>query len=284
MINYIYWDIDPEILDLFGFSLRYYGLFFVGGLLLSIYVLKWIFMQEKIPPENLEKLSIYGMIGIFAGARLGHCLFYDPGYYLSNPVEMLLPVQQNFDGSYSFTGYAGLASHGGTLGAIIAMIFYARKTSQPVLKTIDLISVAAPLSGFFIRIANLMNSEILGSPTQVPWAFVFTSYDKVPRHPAQLYEAIAYLFVFGLMVFLYKTRRKKLQHGFFFGLAIALVFIARFFIEFVKENQVSFEDQMVLNMGQILSIPMVLIGIAFIVRGLIKTKAEIKAVSELAEV
>lgn len=271
MLNYIHWDINPEIINLFGISLRYYGLLFVSGLVLCIYILGWIFKKENISQENLEKLSVYGMIGIFAGARLGHCLFYEPAYFLEHPLEMFLPIQQSPDGSYMFTGYAGLASHGGTLGALIALVVYAKKTKEPILKTIDLISIVAPLSGFFIRMANLMNSEIIGMPANVPWAFIFTAQDNIPRHPAQLYEALIYLMIFGFMIFLYKTRRAKLQNGFFFGLAISLTFIARFFVEFLKENQVAFEDQLTLNMGQLLSIPLVLIGIGFMLWGWLKT-------------
>ncbi len=272
IINFIHWDIDPEIINVFGISLRYYGVFFVGGLILCVYILNWIFKKENIPLDKLEKLSIYGMIGIFAGARLGHCLFYDPSYYLSNPLEMLLPIKQTVGGGYKFTGYQGLASHGGALGLIIALIFYAKKTKEPIVKTIDLIAVVAPLGGCFIRLANLMNSEIIGIPTKVPWAFIFVREDNLPRHPAQLYEAISYLAIFGLIFYLYKTKRDKLQNGFFFGLSVSLIFIARFVIEFIKERQVPFEEQMKLDMGQLLSIPFIIVGLGFITYGLIKTK------------
>jgi len=272
IINYIHWNIDPEIINIFGISLKYYGILFVGGLILCIYILSWIFKNENIPPDKLEKLSIYGMIGIFAGARLGHCLFYDPSYYLSNPLEMFLPIQQTVEGGYKFIGYQGLASHGGALGLIIALIIYAKRTKEPIIKTIDLIAVVAPLGGCFIRLANLMNSEIIGIPTNVSWAFIFVREDNLPRHPAQLYEAISYLAIFGLMFYLYKTKRDKLQNGFFFGLAISLIFIARFFIEFIKERQVPFEEQMQLDMGQLLSIPFILVGLGFVIYGMIKTK------------
>lgn len=272
IINFIRWNIDPEIIKIFGITLRYYGILFVGGLILCIYILNWIFKKEGIPLEKLEKLSIYGMIGIFAGARLGHCLLYDPSYYLNHPLEMFLPIQQTIGGGYEFTGYQGLASHGGIIGLIIALIIYAKRTKEPIIKTIDLIAIVAPLGGCFIRLANLMNSEIIGIPTNVPWAFIFVRVDNLPRHPAQLYEAIAYLAIFGLLFYLYQTKRDKLQNGFFFGLALSLNFIARFFIEFIKERQVPFEAQMQLDMGQLLSIPFVLVGLGFIIYGLIKTK------------
>lgn len=273
--NYINWNVDPEIVNLFGISLRYYGLLFIGGLVLCIYLLKGIFENEKIPLSNLEILSTYGIVGIFVGARLGHCLFYEPSYYLSHPIEMILPIQHIATGGYKFVGYQGLASHGGTLGLIIALILYSRKTKEPILKTIDLIGVVAPLAAAFIRLANLMNSEIIGTPTNVPWAFIFAREDNLPRHPAQLYEAICYLLIFALTYSLYKTKRVRPQYGFFFGLTIAAIFIARFFIEFVKERQVAFEENMQLDMGQWLSIPFIILGVGFIVYSRIRTKNDL---------
>ncbi len=281
--NYIVWDVDPEIVNLFGFySLRYYGLFFVTGLILSIYILSWMFKREHLPQENLQKLTIYGVFGILAGARLGHCLFYEPAYFLSHPVEMFLPIKISPEGGFKFTGYRGLASHGGALGLVIALIVYARKTKHKLIDIIDLIAVVVGLAGGFIRLANLMNSEIIGMPTKRPWAFVFARVDNIPRHPAQLYEALAYFFIFSLMILLYKTNREKLKNGFFIGSTLVLVFIARFLIEFIKENQVDFENGMSYNMGQLLSIPYILAGIGLIVYGLLKTKKQ--AGKELADV
>jgi phosphatidylglycerol---prolipoprotein diacylglyceryl transferase len=274
MINFIQWNINPEIINLFGISLRYYGILFVGGLILCLDILNGIFKNENISTDKLEKLSIYGVIGIIIGARLGHCLFYEPAYYLNHPLEMILPIQPTPDGGYKFTGYQGLASHGGAIGLLLALIIYSLKTKEPIIKTIDLIAVVAPLGSCFIRLGNLMNSEIIGIPTHVPWAFIFVREDNLPRHPAQLYEAIAYLLIFGLLIYLYKTKRAKLQNGFFFGLSISLIFVARFIIEFFKEKQVAFEEHMKFDMGQILSIPFILIGIGFVIVGLIKTKKE----------
>ncbi|MFN6945159.1 MAG: prolipoprotein diacylglyceryl transferase [Cytophagaceae bacterium] len=269
--NYIYWNPDPEIINFFGISIRYYGLLFVSGLVLSIYILRWIYKRENIPSENLDKLSIYGVIGILAGARLGHCLFYEPSYYLSNPLEMILPITLA-DGGVKFVGYQGLASHGGALGFIVALFFYSRKTKHSMIDAVDLIAVVAALSGAFIRLGNLMNSEIIGMPTNRPWGFIFASIDNIPRHPAQLYEAIFYFLIFAFMIVLYKSKRAKLQNGFFFGLVLVLVFVARFIFEFFKENQVEFETGMNFNMGQLLSLPYILAGIGFIVYGLWKTK------------
>lgn len=271
VLNYIHWNPNPEIINIFGISIRYYGLLFVSGLILCLVILKWIFKQEGIPAENLEKLSVYGIIGILAGARLGHCLFYEPSYYLSHPLEMILPVKFPEGGGIKFTGYQGLASHGGALGLILALILYSRKTKHSILDTIDLIAVVAGLGSAFIRLANLMNSEIIGMPSDKPWAFVFERVDKIPRHPAQLYEALCYFLIFAITFFLYKTKRKYLKNGAFFGLTLVLIFTARFFIEFVKERQVAFEEGMKLDMGQLLSIPYILIGIGFMIYGMRKT-------------
>lgn len=274
IINYIHWNIDPEIYNLFGISLRYYGILFVGGLLLSIYILKWIYKKEGIPLDRLEMLSIYGMIGIIAGARLGHCLFYEPSYYLSHPLEIILPIQPTAGGGYKFSGFQGLASHGGVLGFLIALYFYSRKTKHSMIDAIDLVAVVGAVVGIFIRLGNFMNSEIIGMPTTKPWGVIFERVDNVPRHPSQLYEAVSYFVIFMIMMILYKKMRERLKNGFFFGFVLVLVFTARFIIEFVKENQVGFEDKMTFNMGQLLSLPYILAGIGFIVYGLIKTKKQ----------
>ena len=276
-LNYINWNPDPEIINIFGFSLRYYGILFVGGLVLCICILGWIFKREKIPPENLEKLSIYGMIGILAGARLGHCLFYEPSYYLSHPLEIILPVTFLPDGGVRFAGYQGLASHGGVSGLLIALYFYSRKTKHSMIDTIDLIAVVSGLSFGFIRLGNFMNSEIIGIPTTKPWGVIFERVDNIPRHPAQLYEAISYFIIFTIMMILYKNMRARLKNGFLFGLATVLFFSARFIIEFVKENQVGFEDKMTLNMGQLLSLPFIAVGFGFIFYGLMKTRKSLNA-------
>lgn len=273
ILSYIHWNPDPEIINVFGFSLRFYGILFVSGLILCVYILAWIYKRESIPSENLEILTIYGMIGIIAGARLGHCLFYEPSYYLSNPLEMILPITLNTDGGIKFTGYQGLASHGGVLGLLFALYFYSRKTRHSMVDTIDLIAVVSGLSFGFIRLGNFMNSEILGMPTSKPWGVIFERVDNIPRHPAQLYEAISYFIIFAAMMILYNKRRDKLKNGFFFGLGSVLFFTARFLIEFVKEDQVGFEEGMTFNMGQLLSIPFILIGIGFMIYGLRRSKS-----------
>ena len=275
--TYISWNADPEIINVLGISIRYYGLLFVSGLILCIYILGWIYKRENIPSEHLEKLSIYSMIGILVGARLGHCLFYEPSYYLSHPLEMILPVTFPPDGGIKFSGYQGLASHGGVIASLIAIYFYSRKTKHSMIDTLDLIAVVSGIFFGFIRLGNFMNSEIIGTPTTLPWGVIFERVDNIPRHPAQLYEAISYFIIFTIMMTLYKKMRARLKNGFLFGLATVLFFTARFIIEFAKENQVGFEDGMTLNMGQLLSLPYIAVGIGFIIYGLMKTRKSLNA-------
>jgi phosphatidylglycerol:prolipoprotein diacylglycerol transferase len=263
---YINWDFDSEIINIFGFPLKYYGLLFACGLLLCMYLLKGIFKRENLKDSAHEALFIYGIVGIFVGARLGHCLFYDFDYYSKNLLEIFLPIKKTLSGEYKFIGYAGLASHGGTLGLIISLYMYSKKYKIKYLKILDLISIVGPLGATFIRLANLMNSEMIGNPTTMPWAFIFKRVDNIPRHPSQLYEAISYLIIFIIIFTIYKTKNIKLGNGFFFGLAITLVFTMRILIEFLKINQVEFEEGMKLNMGQILSIPFVIIGLYFVLK------------------
>ena len=267
----INWNPNPELFNLFGsLPIRYYGLLWVVGIALAYVIVHRQYRDRKIDEKTFEPLFFYCFFGILIGARLGHCLFYQPDYYLNHFWEMILPVKFLPDGGWKWTGYEGLASHGGTLGLIIALWMYCRKTKMHYMDVLDMIAVSTPITACFIRLANLMNSEIIGQPTDVPWAFVFERVDMLPRHPAQLYEAIAYFIFFLDMVYLYKRGQQKREkaslpyhRGFFFGLCLTEIFVFRFFIEFLKEDQVDFERTMALNMGQWLSIPFILIGIYF---------------------
>jgi len=270
---YINWNFNPEIITIFGFPIRYYGLLFASGLLLSMSILKDIFKKENLMDNAHEALFIYGIIGIFVGARLGHCLFYDFDYYSRNLLEIILPIKKDLNGDFKFIGYAGLASHGGAIGLIISLYLYSIKFSLKYLKILDLIAIVAPLGATFIRLANLMNSEMIGNPTTMPWAFIFKRIDNIPRHPAQLYEAISYLIIFIIIFAIYKTSNIKLGNGFFFGLTITLIFLMRVLIEFLKINQVDFEKGMSLNMGQILSFPFIVIGLYFVITNFTKREA-----------
>jgi len=259
----IYWDLDPVIFWITDtFPLKYYGLFFITGILLANYVTKRIYIKENIPIENLEKLFIYVVVGILLGARLGHCLFYDPSYYFANPLEILLPIKKIGD-SFQFIGFQGLASHGGTIGVLIAIGIYCKKNKTNFLWVLDKIAIAAPIVASFIRLGNFMNSEIYGKPTNGNWGVVFQRDDLVPRHPTQLYEAFSYFIIFIILILIYKKGKQK-SNGLILGVALVLIFLARFVIEFFKENQVGFESEMLINMGQILSIPFIIIGLILI--------------------
>lgn len=261
-LSYIVWNIDPRIIPNFDF-LRWYSLFWVVGILGAFQVMVVIFKKEQLSQSKLDILALYVIFGIILGARFGHVLFYDPIHYWNNPIE-ILPIR--IEPHFQFVGLAGLASHGGVIGALIGLYLYNRKYKGDYLWILDKLTIAAALLGGFIRLGNLMNSEIIGIPTSVPWAFVFTNIDNVPRHPSQLYEAIFYFGIFALLFGLWKSGKLVQYKGLLFGLGIALIFVQRYLIEYVKENQVVFEKGMFLNMGQVLSVPMVLVGIVFIVR------------------
>ena len=245
-------------------SIRWYSLCWLLGLASAYFIVKRLYKEQKIKPELFDPLFIYCFVGILVGMRLGHCLLYDPDYFLSSGkhiVEMILPIHFMEDGSWKFIGYKGLASHGGTIGLIIALWFYVRRTKINIWRVLDNVAIATPVTACFIRLGNLMNSEIIGKATDVPWAFIFERVDMIPRHPGQLYEAIAYAIFFFVGWYFYRKKPQRVGTGFFFGLCITLIFTARFFIEFTKDIQEEFEASMLLNMGQLLSIPFVIIGI-----------------------
>ena len=268
-LTYISWN--PNIaIDLGFFQLRWYSFFWFFGLVIAYFIVKKLYKDKGIKDELFDPLFIYCFLGILIGARLGHCLFYEPGYFLSSGthiIEMFLPIHKMNDGSWVFTGYEGLASHGGTLGLMIALFIYCRLNKVGLWTVLDFIAIATPITACCIRLGNLMNSEIIGKVTDVPWAFIFKQVDDMPRHPGQLYEAIVYLIFFFVGWAFYRKWPKKTGTGFFFGLCLTLIFTARFFIEFTKVNQVDFEEGMFFDMGQLLSIPFIIIGILCMIGG-----------------
>ena len=265
MVNgIINWNVDSVIFWITdSFPLKYYGLLFVTGLILGYHIVKKIYTKENIPVENLDKILIYVVIGTVLGARLGHCLFYEPDYFFKNPVEILLPIKKIGD-AYQFVGFSGLASHGGTIGVLIAVIMYCKKYKVNLLWQLDRIAIAVPITAAFIRFGNFMNSEIYGKPTDGSWGVVFQKDDLIPRHPTQLYEAFSYLLIFAILYFLYQSKVSQKGNGLIFGCFLILLFTARFCIEYFKENQESFENQMPINMGQLLSIPFIMAGLILI--------------------
>lgn len=269
ILSYIVWN--PDIgFQLGPLTLRWYSMCWLLGLALAYFMVRYLYKDQKIPGEKFDPLFIYCFIGILVGARLGHCLFYQPDYYLASGkgfIEMLLPIKLLPDGGWKMTGYEGLASHGGTLGLMLALWLYVKRLKVPLWQVLDNIAIATGITACFIRLGNLMNSEIIGRVTDVPWAFIFESVDKVPRHPAQLYEAMAYALLFVIMIVIYRRQKSRVGTGFYFGLCLTFIFTFRFFVEFWKENQVDFENGMALDMGQLLSVPFVVLGVWSMVRG-----------------
>ena len=260
LLAYITWNVSPEILSIGPISVRWYGLLFASAFIFGYVVMQWVYKQEKKPISDVEQLTVYMILGTVIGARLGHCLFYNPDFYLANPIEILKVWK------------GGLASHGAAIGIITSLYFFAKKKKVTALWILDRIVIVVASGGFFIRLGNLFNSEIIGKPSEVPWAFVFTRVDNIPRHPAQLYESIAAFIVFLILFYLYKNKRDKWNDGFLFGMFLVLIFTFRFFVEFLKEVQSSFEEGLILDMGQLLSIPFVILGIVFIFRSFKKGK------------
>lgn len=261
----IKWNVNPEIFRIGGFALRYYSVLFAIAFALGYLLMKSMYKKEGLGEEHLSPLLFYIIAGTIIGARLGQVFFYAFDYFKSHPLEIIFPFRFGAKG-FEWTGYQGLASHGGAIGILLALALYCRKYDHNFLQTADKLVITVALAGFFIRTGNLFNSEIIGKPAAVPWAFVFEKVDLIPRHPSQVYEAIAYLVVFLFLWKLYQQKRQQRQPGFLFGWFLVLVFSARLLIEFTKENQEPFENALLLNMGQLLSIPFILIGVFFIWR------------------
>ena len=257
----INWSVNPEIFALGPLSVRWYGLLFISGFILGWYIFKWFFNREDIPETLLDPLLYTLLIGTIVGARLGHCLFYQPDYYLGSMQgfwEIFMPWK------------GGLASHGGTIALIFAMIWFARKYGRrhdfDFVWILDHLAIAVCFAATFIRLGNLFNSEIYGDVTNLPWGFIFELRgETLPKHPTQIYEAISYFLLGVALISIYKFKADKVYRGFFIGTFFIGCFGMRFLIEFIKEPQVMFEQDMVLNMGQLLSIPFVLLGIGLLV-------------------
>ncbi len=264
------WNVDPEIFRIGDFAVRYYGVFFAVGMIISYQFMKRIFGREQVEIKYLDKLLIYIAIGTVVGARLGHCLFYDFAYYSQHPLEIILPIAK-VDGSYHFVGFMGLASHGGAIGVLISLALFCKKYKVNLLKLLDRLVIAIPITGAFIRFGNFMNSEIYGKPTDSVFGIVFLRDDTLARHPTQLYEAFAYLAVTVILYVLYQKKYGGYK-GLLFGLFLVLMFTARFILEYFKEDQVDFEKGMLFNMGQLLSIPFMVVGLALVIWSLRKPK------------
>ncbi len=360
-LNYVIWNITPQIADFGKFEIRYYSLLFALGFIMGYWILLKIFTKQGLKVELLDTLTIYMVLSTIIGARLGHCLFYEFDYYIKHPLEIILPWRGSIGNDFEFTGFQGLASHGAAVGILIGIYLFSRKTKSSYLWTMDMIVLVTALAGASIRVGNLMNSEIYGSPTQTSHGFVFVNdftkvlkikyadeideirFDRIenktlanqtgvpieltlkfhrkikdesivrkfgenilpedlirynydhnvfpvegnsmkyriekddnhliliteigglPRYPTQIYEAASYFLIFLILLGIFYYYGPRLKNGYIFGVFLFLLFLARFFIEYIKENQEAFEDSMALNMGQILSIPFIAAGIALLI-------------------
>jgi len=252
-LEHLIWNIDPVLISFGTLKIHWYGVLFASAILSGLQVMKWIYKTENIELESLDTLLGYVVFGIIVGARLGHCFFYDPSYYFANPIKILAIWE------------GGLASHGGGLGVILAIALYTKKYNLSYLWLLDRLAIATALFAVFVRFANFINSEILGVTTNVPWAVIFSRIDNLPRHPAQLYEAISYLFIFIVLTFLYKKFKNNSPSGLLLGTFLTLTFTARFLVESVKQKQAAYSSDFIFNTGQMLSIPFFVAGIILII-------------------
>ncbi len=252
---FITWNVSPEIINIFGLSIRWYSLLFASAFIAGYYILKIYLKNIDNSTKMADSALIYTIIGTIVGARLGHCFFYEPEYYLANPLEVFK------------TWNGGLASHGAAIGILLSIWIFARKNKVGYIWSLDRIAPVIALSGLFIRLGNLMNSEIYGKPTNLPWAFKFVRDETsaIPRHPTQIYEALIYLASFLILHKIFRKYEKNLPNGVLISVFLILIFGTRFFVEFLKERQVEFENAMALDMGQWLSIPFTLIGIVSLI-------------------
>jgi phosphatidylglycerol:prolipoprotein diacylglycerol transferase len=255
VLTYITWDIDPDIFTIpfINHPVRWYGLLFAFAFLISQQIMYFIYKRDGRPATEVDTLTVYAVVATIVGARLGHVLFYDPIHYFQNPIKILMVWE------------GGLASHGGVIGILIAIYLFARKTNANYLWVLDRVSIVASLTFCIIRLGNLMNSEMIGTPTNLPWAFIFTRMDDVPRHPAQLYEAIHYFIWFIVLFLVWYRLKDRMKIGLLFSWSLIMLFSLRFVDEFFKLDQVDFEGSMILNMGQLLSIPFILTGVLLLI-------------------
>ena len=256
---FVHWDASPFIFTIGSFGIRWYSILFVTGFVLGYYLFQHFFKKEGLPGDKLLDPLLYTLaIATIIGARLGHCLFYDAAYYLGSWdgfLEIFMPWK------------GGLASHGGAIALLLAMWWFSHKYGRQYgfgyLWILDRLVITVCFAGAFIRLGNLFNSEIYGDVTSLPWGFIFErNGETLPKHPTQLYEALSYTLLGVALIWLYEKKLDKLKSGTIFGIFLIVLFGMRFLIEFIKEPQVAFENDMVLNMGQILSIPFIAAGLA----------------------
>jgi len=264
MMDYFVWSVEPNIFQFGAIQLRWYGVLFVGSFFIGLAILQWVYRREHKDPEVLENFLLYVIAGAVIGARLMHCFAYEPDFYLSHPLEILKIYK------------GGLASHGGLLGVLIALYIFAKKYKEDYMWLLSRVAMPGALTAAFVRFGNLFNSEILGLPTDKPWAIIFSRIDMIPRHPVQLYEAFSYLTLFTLLVFVYKKVSPSFATKILPGIFLTFMFIVRFLLEYTKTRQADYTTSLPFTTGQMLSIPFILIGLGWIILAL-KTQHKGKA-------
>ena len=280
---FVTWNVSPIIFRLGSIEVRWYGVLFACAFIVSYILLRKLFQKDKLSVSYLDKLSVYVFVAVLVGARLGHCLFYDFSYYSHHIIEMFLPIKETANG-WEFIGYQGLASHGGAIGILLAIWLYQKRTKLPYMWVLDRLVIAICFAGLAIRTGNLFNSEIYGIPTHMPWGFIFVrDGQSTPCHPTQLYEGLSYLIIGLILYVLLMKKSHKINQGMIFSLFLILVFGMRFLIEFIKNDQEDWEKNLLLDMGQILSIPFIIAGIVllyFSIKGDIGKKLDIKLLKD----
>ena len=266
ILNYITWDMDPVMLRIGSFAIRWYSFFLVLSFYISYRIMMHIFERENKSKDTVLSYGLFILAGLFLGGRLMHCLAYEPEYYLQYPWDIIKPWRGKLGENAMFVGYRGMSGHGSAIGITLGIILNAIRTKTSMVWMVDRIAIFGPLIGFFVRFGNLFNSEILGTPSELPWAFLFVRADPIPRHPVQIYEALAYLAIFIASYAYYKKHAGKEKKGAILGLVLVLVYTARFLLEFFKDKQADTEAGLMLNMGHILSIPMILAGLFLLFR------------------
>ncbi len=251
-MEYFIWDVDPILFSFGSLEVRWYGFLFALNFLVGLKIMEWVYKKEKKDPKDLDNLMIYMIVGTAIGARLVHCLFYEPEYYLQNPLEILMIWK------------AGLASHGALAGILIAIFIYAKRYNESYIWLLSRITIPGALAAGSVRVANLFNSEILGKQSDVPWAIIFKKVDMFPRHPVQLYEALAYFSIFVMLVVVYRKIDKDFATKLLPGLFLITLFSARFLLEYTKTRQAMYNLDIPFSTGQLLSIPFIIVGIIFI--------------------
>ena len=270
ILAFVTWSVDPVAYSIGSLQVRWYGILLASGFILAYLALQKIFKKENLSQKLLDHFVIWTIVWTIVGLRLGHFLFYEPEYLIAHPLQVLLPV----DEQWHFIGYQGLASHGAAIAILIWLIYYTWTRKMNFCWLLDRVAIAVPIAAAFVRLGNLMNHEIVGSVANVPWAFDFMLAEDPAgtfRHPSQLYESLVYLTLFIiLMIYYFKFAKGNVPPGRTSGIMITTIFASRFFIEFLKADQVAKEADMILNIGQKLSIPLTLLGIGLLIYSIVK--------------